>query len=716
MKRHRMLKRMALLMIAVVFMVSTQSLTAKADLYDPTTVYGFLNAIDKNYGGELNTLTYYADYAMLLSDWGIGETTYYLQVTGRQEKFYEVLEDGIQSIEFVTTTDALLNDPEEKTLKLFEVAVVQAEESLFSEEDALALQGFLSRDEIIANAERLIELGKDGRIIASQGPRWGAEIIIRRNDFDIPVGDKFDIHIFRLARNVKFIPEEPVVSVGETQKLNVEIENLTPDAAKVKKLTWLSDNPSILTVDQNGNIKGISKGEAVVSVPIVDNGSPVFSNVKVRVIAGVKKIELAEKKIDLLLCNDEEKGKARLTYTYEPEDANDPTVKWSSSNEKVATVDEFGNVQAIGTGNAKITATSNGPQNHKKPASAICNVSVKQGVTEISLSEQSLTLMTGKRARLQVSYMPQNAANKKAVWKSSDETVAKVDGNGNITAVSKGSAMIICTVADDSDVSASCTVNVSDSLPAEDTETVETVQNEKDQAGPELLSARWSEEDKKVIAEFRKNNVQGQYQLWECFDRKSDENISGGGYEIQEDNGEDTIEVRQGMLDAIPGETLSIWIKVTREDGTVVESNVQEIQIPITNAVSPITVTACNVEDLDASVLEKLYEQVAEVYYNEGYDALKAIQSKYYRAAVNAEFITSDSVTVLMISPNGMKHAFFACGKPDVKEGDYEYFNDSLASAFAFRRVPIMEGQYTLRIYDTNERCLIGTWYFNVKD
>ena len=67
----------------------------------------------------------------------------------------------------------------------------------------------------------------------------------------------------------------------------------------------------------------------------------------------------------------------------------------------------------------------------------------------------------GKRARLQVNYAPKNAANKKAVWKSSDETVVKVDGNGNITAVSEGTAVITCTAADDSNVAALCTVNVS---------------------------------------------------------------------------------------------------------------------------------------------------------------------------------------------------------------------------------------------------------------
>ena len=464
MKRNELLKKLVSLLLFAILMASSQILPAKASSLDnPTTVYGFTKTIRENYGGELATYGSYGEHEMYLSDGGgWGQTTYYLMVEGRQEQFFEVKEDGIQSIQFVTTTDALLNDPEGEMIDLIELVISQAEENLFSEEDTLTMGEFLSGEEIIANAKRLAEeIENDGRILANLGPRWGAEIIIRRGTYDIPVGDKIIVHIFRLARNVKFIPEAPVVSVGETLKIKTEIENLTPDAAKVKRLTWLSNNPDIVTVDQNGNIKGISKGEATVSIPIMDNGDLVFSSVPVRVVIGVKKIEMAERKIDLLLCNDKEKGMAKLTYTYEPADADNPTVTWSSSNENVVTVDEYGNVLAIGAGNAKITAVSNEPQNHKKPCSAVCNVTVKQGVTEIGLSEQSMTLKVGKRARLQVSYMPKNAANKKAVWESSDETVAKVDKNGNITAVAEGSAVITCTSVDDSNVSAVCIVNVS---------------------------------------------------------------------------------------------------------------------------------------------------------------------------------------------------------------------------------------------------------------
>ena len=234
------------------------------------------------------------------------------------------------------------------------------------------------------------------------------------------------------------------------------------------------------------------------------------------------------------------------------------------------------------------------------------------------------------------------------------------------------------------------------------------------QSKPELISVKWSEEERKVVVQFRKNGIPGRYELWHCFDKKTEGNISGGGYSIDEDMGEDIIEIHQGMLDAIPGETLSIWIRAFQEDGTDIESNTLELQIPINDTVSPITIFSCSVADLNLSALENLYDQVAKVYYSEGYDAFKKAEAKYYKTAVRSKFVSSDSVTVLVISPDGMKEAFHASGTPDIQEGDYNYFNDNLAYVFAFRRIPLEEGQYTLKIFDDRERCLIGCWHFNV--
>ncbi|NYC75471.1 uncharacterized protein YjdB [Clostridium beijerinckii] len=45
-------------------------------------------------------------------------------------------------------------------------------------------------------------------------------------------------------------------------------------------------------------------------------------------------------------------------------------------------------------------------------------------------------------------------------WKSSDESVATVDENGNVTGVKEGQVTITATINDGSNASATCTVNV----------------------------------------------------------------------------------------------------------------------------------------------------------------------------------------------------------------------------------------------------------------
>ena len=92
------------------------------------------------------------------------------------------------------------------------------------------------------------------------------------------------------------------------------------------------------------------------------------------------------------------------------------------------------------------------------------NVTVKElPVEEVIISENEMTLDIGKTAKLSASVLPANATNTSVLWSSSDPDVVRVDGNGNIAALKKGSAVITATASNG--VSASCTVTVY--LPAE---------------------------------------------------------------------------------------------------------------------------------------------------------------------------------------------------------------------------------------------------------
>ena len=152
---------------------------------------------------------------------------------------------------------------------------------------------------------------------------------------------------------------------------------------------------------------------------------------------------------------------AQLTATVTPEDAEDRSVTWSSSDNSIATVNAEGVVTAIKEGTATITATTNDGSNLK----ATCTVKVSiMPVASITLNITEKTLEEGETVNLTASVLPANASNKSLAWTSSDENIATVDANGLVTAVKEGTATITAKANDGSNVSAQCTINVSDSF------------------------------------------------------------------------------------------------------------------------------------------------------------------------------------------------------------------------------------------------------------
>jgi len=81
-------------------------------------------------------------------------------------------------------------------------------------------------------------------------------------------------------------------------------------------------------------------------------------------------------------------------------------------------------------------------------------------VESISLTFYEVTLQVGQSKMPIVAMMPENASDKSEIWTSSNETVASVDGLGNIKALSEGSCVITVTSAQNPNVSASVAVTV----------------------------------------------------------------------------------------------------------------------------------------------------------------------------------------------------------------------------------------------------------------
>ena len=245
--------------------------------------------------------------------------------------------------------------------------------------------------------------------------------------------------------SVKLDQNELTLKEGETTRL---VATVKPDNATDKTITWATSNAAIVSVDKEGNVKGVSVGTATVAA---SHGN-LSDACKITVVANTVSVtSITLDKTSLALTEQET---FQLTATVKPDNATDKTVTWSTSNAAIATVSNNGLVTAVAEGSATITAKAG-------DKTATCTVTVAKKVIDVSsitLSNTSIALTEQETFQLSATVNPSNATDKTVTWSSSNTAVATVSNNGLVTAVKEGSATITAKAGDKT---ATCTVTVS---------------------------------------------------------------------------------------------------------------------------------------------------------------------------------------------------------------------------------------------------------------
>lgn len=133
-----------------------------------------------------------------------------------------------------------------------------------------------------------------------------------------------------------------------------------------------------------------------------------------------------------------------------PENADNQFVLWSSDNPSSVTVSN-GIVKAVSAGTAYVTATS-----EDGGKTATCFVSVRSQsvpLERMSLNKDRCELYEDEAEQLEAELFPMNTTETSLEWSSSDESVATVDADGLVTAVSAGEAVITVKCGE---ITASC--------------------------------------------------------------------------------------------------------------------------------------------------------------------------------------------------------------------------------------------------------------------
>ena len=247
-------------------------------------------------------------------------------------------------------------------------------------------------------------------------------------------------------------PAEPTISLRpETATLEkggtVNLEATVTPADD--SITWETKDPNVAKVD-GGVVTAVNPGSTTITAKS-SAGKQATCTITVK---GVTGISLDRTELNLELSDGKKTGS--LEAKVSEVGGADKSVAWSSNHPEVATVSN-GTVTAVAQGTATITATAG-------DKSASCTVTVSTAnvaVTSVTLDKTSLDLAVNGTYTLKATVAPNNASNREVTWSSSDATVAKVEGEGKVTALKDGTATITVTAKDDSEKTASCKVTVS---------------------------------------------------------------------------------------------------------------------------------------------------------------------------------------------------------------------------------------------------------------
>ncbi|MFR6099582.1 MAG: Ig domain-containing protein, partial [Longibaculum sp.] len=146
--------------------------------------------------------------------------------------------------------------------------------------------------------------------------------------------------------------DSPRIVINEAKQ--AEVKYNPNDTTDDKGVIWSSSDEEIATVDQNGKIKGLKVGKAIIRVVSKFNDE-IFDEMEIEVYEiPMESIQLDKESIELTV------GDSYQSHvTILPENTTDSKkLTWLSSDEEIATVDSKGNIKALKKGNVVITVSA----------------------------------------------------------------------------------------------------------------------------------------------------------------------------------------------------------------------------------------------------------------------------------------------------------------------------------------------------------------------
>jgi uncharacterized protein YjdB len=232
------------------------------------------------------------------------------------------------------------------------------------------------------------------------------------------------------VEKIQLVPT--TITLTASQPSAMITSTVLPETAENRSLTWTSSDISVARVDEYGLVvAGTDTGTATITAHAQDE-SMVTASCEVVVESLAERLTVYPEQVTMVL------NQADVTIYPQkiPMEFSNPPIRFTSSDERVAIVDDRGIVKAIGNGQATITAqTTEGT-----PLSATTKVTVI--TPTVIFDPYVLHMAVGAPAKqLQVKIMPETAPQE-VVWTSAKPHIASVDENGLVTPLAEGQTEI----------------------------------------------------------------------------------------------------------------------------------------------------------------------------------------------------------------------------------------------------------------------------------
>lgn len=271
---------------------------------------------------------------------------------------------------------------------------------------------------------------------------------VLNNTISINIADR-NINKYIVAyvpvNNLAFNYDEINLKKGEEITLTCDLNENATNSQLRAKVT----DPNIIEVGSNGIIKGINAGTTTLIIQSYKNTMSKTIVVNVKEIPS--EIKVNEEKVKIYAGED-----YQVEVTVLPEALENKKVKYTSSNNKIVTVDSKGKITGIKKGKAQITITTE----ETPQISKIIEVTVEEKPSELRVEQSEIELYVEDTYNLNVTVLPENLENKKVTYATSDENIATVDKNGKITGIAEGTAQITITTKLEPAISLTVTVHV----------------------------------------------------------------------------------------------------------------------------------------------------------------------------------------------------------------------------------------------------------------